>query len=512
MLEILFLPGKFNFKRINKILLIYFLCLFSYTQCKVIIPIKYISQENPNGQTPKEIMNYYLKQTINLNMEIGSPKQEVQIPLGFQESDIYIVDQEHLREPSIKNKIFDNKKSSSYNLLSTDIEYAYNDEYSMYQDASDVFHFYKDLDKKENVDAKMKFRLAFLTGTDEPGRFGLQIYSKDEDDSKVPCPLRILRENNINDNYLWSIHFNKNGNDAEDEGYLLLGEFPHDLKNSIGIYDTYEFNKENYKTLFDISNSKTMNNEIQMSNIFFYNVKGKKDSTKQKKFNDLQDEDLFKGIIIPQVTLSYVTKFDFNLGGIIIPEFFSAYLKQNVFDSFVKEGKCFSDSIFSGFSLNFYYCKKEKSVINKIKDKIPTIIFSQEHLIYNFTLNVDELIYEKNDYVFFLLFTSGGQKNKWTLGKPFLKKYPLVFNPDAKDIGFYSSFLLSGIRYRTVIIITVIVSIVFVIIGLLVGRKKYKQHKIQKQKALEMSNNAYFSNYSSIELNGDSDGNKLYKE
>jgi len=512
MLEILFLPGKFNFKRINKILLIYFLCLFSYTQCKVIIPFKYISQENPNGQTPKEIMNYYLKQTINLNMEIGSPKQEVQIPLGFQEIDIYIVDQEHLREPSIKNKIFDNKKSSSYNLLSTDIEYAYNDEYSMYQDASDVFHFYKDLDKKENVDAKMKFRLAFLTGTDEPGRFGLQIYSKDEDDSKVPCPLRILRENNINDNYLWSIHFNKNGNDAEDEGYLLLGEFPHDLKNSIGIYDTYEFNKENYKTLFDISNSKTMNNEIQMSNIFFYNVKGKKDSTKQKKFNDLQDEDLFKGIIIPQVTLSYVTKFDFNLGGIIIPEFFSAYLKQNVFDSFVKEGKCFSDSIFSGFSLNYYYCKKEKSVINKIKDKIPTIIFSQEHLIYNFTLNVDELIYEKNDYVFFLLFTSGGQKNKWTLGKPFLKKYPLVFNPDAKDIGFYSSFLLSGIRYRTVIIITVIVSIVFVIIGLLVGRKKYKQHKIQKQKALEMSNNAYFSNYSSIELNGDSDGNKLYKE
>ncbi len=62
------------------------------------------------------------------------------------------------------------------------------------------------------------------------------------------------------------------------------------------------------------------------------------------------------------------------------------------------------------------------------------------------------------------------------------------------------------------IIITVIISIVFIIIGLLVGRKKYKQHKIQKQKALEMSNNTYFSNYTSIELNGDSDGNKLYKE
>ena len=89
-----------------------------------------------------------------------------------------------------------------------------------------------------------------------------------------------------------------------------------------------------------------MNNEIQMSNIFFYNIEGKKDSTNQKKFNDLQNDDLFKGIVIPQVTLSYVTKFDFNLGGIIAPEYFNAYLKQNVFDSFVKQGKCFSDSIF----------------------------------------------------------------------------------------------------------------------------------------------------------------------
>ena len=87
-----------------------------------------------------------------------------------------------------------------------------------------------------------------------------------------------------------------------------------------------------------------------------------------------------------------------------------------------------------------------------------------------------------------------------------------MFNPGARDIGFYSSFLLSGVRYRTVIIIIVVISVCFIIIGLLVGRKKYKQHKIEKQKALEMTNNAYFTNYKSIELNGDDDGNKLYKE
>ena len=146
MLELLFLPGKFNYKRINIILLIYYLCLFTYLQCKVIIPFKYISSEKSNGQTPKEIMNYYLKEKINLNLEIGSPKQEIQIPLGFTESDIYLVDNEHLREPSIKNKIFDNKKSSSFNFVTSDIEYAYIEENSMYQDSSDIFHLSKDLD------------------------------------------------------------------------------------------------------------------------------------------------------------------------------------------------------------------------------------------------------------------------------------------------------------------------------------------------------------------------------
>lgn len=115
---------------------------------------------------------------------------------------------------------------------------------------------------------------------------------------------------------------------------------------------------------------------------------------------------------------------------------------------------------------------------------------------------------------FFLLFSSSSQKNKWILGKPFLKKYPLVFNPESKDIGFYSTFLLKGIKYTTVIVIAVVISVAFIIVGLLVGRKKYKQHKIQKQKALELSsdNSMYLSKYTSIELNSDSDKNRLYSE
>ena len=135
MLEILFFPFKFNINNINKILLIYYLCLFSYLSCKIIIPFKYISSGNLGDGSPQEIMNYYVKERININLEIGTPKQETEIPLDFIESDIYIVDKKSLREPKIKNKIFENEKSSSFNILSKDFEYFDNNDYSMFQSA-----------------------------------------------------------------------------------------------------------------------------------------------------------------------------------------------------------------------------------------------------------------------------------------------------------------------------------------------------------------------------------------
>ena len=504
----------FNLKKINRIFLIYFTFLLVPLFCEIAIPFKYVEDDSQSINTPKEIMSYYMKQKINIKLEIGTPKQEIEIPLGFTSSDFYIVDKTHLRTDTIKNKLFDNKKSSSFNIINDgNIEYYYNDDYSSYQDGYDTFNFLKQYGKSDYSNIKMDFRFAYLTNTDDPGRFGLQIYSKDEDDKKVPCPLRMLFENKINNNYVWSVHFNKRENILGDEGYIIIGEYPHDFKKNIGIYDTYNFNNENFVTIFDISNSKTMNYEFQMSSILFYDKEGKKDDTNQKKFNDLKSEDLLKDIIIPQVTLSYVVHFDFNFGGILIPQYFDSYIKTVAFDPYIKEGKCFVETTYNGFNLNFYYCKKDKSVINKIKDKIPTVIFCQEHLRYNFTININDLIYEKNDYVFFLLFSSGSQKNKWTLGKPFLQKYPLVFNPEAKDIGFYSSFLLTGIKTGIVVIIAIAISLVFIGVGLLIGRKKYKQYKIQKQKAMELSNNSTFlSNYKSIELNNDSEENKLYKD
>ena len=77
------LDRAFNSKQINIILLITFFFLFASLECKIVIPFKYIPDKSDSIQTPKEIMNYYLKEKINLILEIGTPKQEAQIPIGF---------------------------------------------------------------------------------------------------------------------------------------------------------------------------------------------------------------------------------------------------------------------------------------------------------------------------------------------------------------------------------------------------------------------------------------------
>ena len=494
------------------IILIFYLLLISIN-CRIIIPFKYLKEKTSEINTPKEIMTAYMNEKIYIKLELGSPKQEIQIPLAFNEDILYILNKESSNLNNITNKKYDNTKSSTFKTLSEDMEFDYNYNFNMYQYCSDIFYFLKDSKKKKyNSKKEIKFIYIFDGKTDTLGGFGLQIYpEKDDEKNNMPCPLKLLNEIKINNNYLWSIYFSKKGNNMGDEGYLLLGDYPNNIDYNLGYYDRYEFDQNNYRTIYDISNQKTMNLEVQMSEIYFYSNKKKKDETDQSFFNNLKIKDFSHDIIIPQVSVYYVTIFNYNFGGILVPEYFNSFLRIQVFDSYINSGECFTEKVSSEIYISFYYCKKGK-IINKIKEKIPTILFIQEHLKYNFTINVNDLIYQKDDYVYFLLFSSSSQKNKWTLGKPFLKKYPLIFDPDSKNIGFYSSFLLTGIKSKTVIIIAVIFSVIFIIIGLLIGRKKYKIHKIKKQQALEMTNNNFISDYKSIEMKNNSIENKLYQE
>ena len=250
----------------SKIFLIYYL-LFIAINCRVIIPFKYLKEQTSNLQTPKEIMTVYMNEKIYINLELGTPKQEIQIPLTFKEDIIYILNKESSKINSITDEKYENEKSSTFKTISEDMEYDYNYNFNLFQYCTEIFYFLENSKKKKYNDKKeLNFIYAFDGKVENIGGFGLQIYpEKEEVKENMPCPLKLLKEKKINNNYLWSIYFSKKGNIMGDEGYLLLGDYPNEINYNLGFYDKYEFDKKNYRTLYDISNQKTMNLEIQMS-------------------------------------------------------------------------------------------------------------------------------------------------------------------------------------------------------------------------------------------------------
>ena len=71
-------------------------------------------------------------------------------------------------------------------------------------------------------------------------------------------------------------------------------------------------------------------------------------------------------------------------------------------------------------------------------DEFPDLIFSQRDMDYKFRLTAEDLftiIPDGKRILFNVDFVYNW--NKWILGKPFLKKYQLIFNSDSNTISYY---------------------------------------------------------------------------
>ena len=107
---------------------------------------------------------------------------------------------------------------------------------------------------------------------------------------------------------------------------------------------------------------------------------------------------------------------------IVLNQFFNEYIKNN---------HCFNVTI-GLLSAYIYYCD---DTINITKFK-PLIITTYESNI-TFELNYNDLFIKKGKYYFFLCYFFKSMSSSFLLGKPFFKKYMVVFNKEKKNIGFY---------------------------------------------------------------------------
>lgn len=71
----------------------------------------------------------------------------------------------------------------------------------------------------------------------------------------------------------------------------------------------------------------------------------------------------------------------------------------------------------------------------------------QKKINFTFKLTYEDLFEEINGIYYFLIVYDLKETNNWKLGKPFLKKYSLVFDAENQTIGFYDKeTLLLGIK------------------------------------------------------------------
>ena len=248
--------------------------------------------------------------------------------------------------------------------------------------------------------------------------------------------LRELKALDIIDNYIFYIEYNSINNE---QGNLIIGKKPHGFNN---IYKNYQF-KEIYALNMDIK--------------LYWMIRFDLIYIRQKENNNL------KNISLPQ---NYDAIIDHNLNIIFGTYEYMEFIEKEFFEEKIKINTCKKNYLSNNY-INFY-CDSFNDIQN-----FPTLYFQHKNLLYIFEINYRDIFIEYDGKYICLIWFDLNNKNKWRLGKSFLKKYLFTFDIDRKTIGFYNPNIFDnqnsnhhndnnnkGINTYILIIIIVVLSLI----------------------------------------------------
>lgn len=433
---------------------IYLIFLESSIHCFIKIPIKYYPSKVFNETNPSNIMNNIVNQNLYATIELGSPKQKIQIPITFETNDFYI-SKSFTKLNDDKNKLynleyFDEESSNSIKYLDeSDIYYGVN--FLIGTKTKELFYF-------GNKELETEFYLAEHLNEAMPGELGLQLNPVTDLNSAFNTIeksfLKIVKNNGLTNNYVITIFFedNKNLQDKDIDGYLYIGDYLHDINKN------YDYNSLTSINAYIYQNAVLP--EFEMSKIAIY---------KNNNPNDILNEIKLNGNYL-RVNL------DYNFCGIQGSEIIHQYLEENLF---TEENNCHKDFYNYKSKFYFYYCDNNSPIISKIKNNFPTIRFTHQDFNYDFIIKGDDLFIEKNGYIYCLMVFDDFKKNSWRLGKPFLDKYTFMIDEEAKKILFYSvkdQIKVRGMKKSSLVAVTFFLVIIFSFLGFILARKIYRIH------------------------------------
>ena len=218
-----------------------------------------------------------------------------------------------------------------------------------------------------------------------------------------------LKQKKIIDSYDWFILFDDKFDKGDDvikaeelpnlNPILVIGDSPHNY-NSKKFYESQLLKA--YSNLYYWS--------INFKDIYLYTYSDTGEKVK---------------------TSTYVETVEFYLDDIMIygPMFYLNIVKNQYFSKYTA-CKYVRDPEFK------FYCEKSEDFgINELK-LFPILYLDNVFLNYTFELTYKELFIEMNGKYHFLV--TENEEESWSIGYSLLKKYQFVFNQDSRTVGFYN--------------------------------------------------------------------------
>ena len=459
------------------IILFLFFSLYYITYSYLELKVKTLPEDNYiyNKDNPDYIFyKSQLYKTLYTLLEIGNPSQF--IPL-FIKTDEYIFEITSINPSKIKNSSSSMYISTIYNITSllksnplfnetisnTFLSEKCQNKTTMFKDcdeyciSNDSFIF---SNKIMSFTKKLPFILVKGKLDSIPGEIGLGLVDEKYVLSSEKCFLNELKNIGIINNYVWYFNFN-NWNNSE--GKLIIGSTLHEDFPNIYSEKDLKYTKMIYN---DVESSQNI--EIKFDKIYI------KENNDRTIFNNINVEFLFDSDVI------------------ITSRSFLVAMNSLFLYEYIRKGLCFTSKFYqyyiNSFELVYFYCYE--NITNELYELIPSIKFFSYDFNYTFEITKDELFTVKDEYVYIRILFAETITLKWYLGRQFTMKFPFVFYPQNKIIGFYtkfkdsqSNYLLQNIwKYLTLTLIALLLSVFSIFIGM----KIQKIRSSKKKKANEL--------------------------
>jgi hypothetical protein len=397
---------------------------------------------------PEELIKTLFYNQIYVNIKIGTNKKEIPFYLYLQQYPL-VIQSSNVSNKQVKG-IYNKSESDTYEAIGKEESFIVDDmSYAIL--SQDNFYFNND-----NTQSLISFYLCVenyeKTHITEGGKIGFKLYSTSAHSEKSSF-ISILKKNRIISSYVFSIIYNTKDFD-EDTGKLYIGAYPHIL------------DKKHYTEDYFISGEAN-------------NVAG------NIEWNLNFDEIKVDNKLVEKNSNSY---FYIEIGFLIGKKAYFNYIKSlDIWNEYFNINKKCHEAHFKIDDLEtndieprlnddytVYYCDKDVD-IEKLNFGDISFVKKSRNISFEFT-NKD-LWMEKNGYKYFLVIENQFFNDNWYFGKPFFKKYPMIFDSDNKIIGLYTKTIdnnsnsyneTDNSNSSTLVYIIVIVGLVIIVIGLII--------------------------------------------